>query len=88
MQLKLIRQSETTLEAGYECPCGCTPAVLYSQGSESVEEGCCCGNQFVVGPAASSKLQPKEGFHVEAKNFAAPWGEQLEAAWAIGPSKH
>lgn len=88
MQLKLTPRSDTTLLAGYECPCGCTPAVTYSQGSDSVEEGCCCGNQFVVGPSASSKLQLKDGFYAETETFTAPWGDQLEAAWAIGPSKH
>jgi hypothetical protein len=88
MQVNVTTRSETTIEAGYSCPCGCTPSVMYSRGSDSVEEGCCCGNQFVVGPAASSKIHLKDGFHAEAQVFAAPWGEQVEAAWAIGPSTH
>jgi hypothetical protein len=88
MELKVTTQSDTSLEAGYECPCGCAPAVAYTRGSGPVEEGCCCGNQFVVGPSAASKIRLKDGFHSEAEIFAAPWGEQIEAAWAIGPSKH
>ncbi len=88
MQLKATRRSDTILEAGYECPCGCTPAVMFSRGSDAKEEGCCCGNQFVVGPNALSKLNLKDGFHAEAATFTAPWGDELEVAWAIGPSKH
>jgi hypothetical protein len=88
MEVKVTTRSDTTLEAGYECPCGCTPAVTFSRGSDPVEEGCCCGNHFVVGPDASSKIQLKDGFHAERETFAAPWGDQIEAAWAIGPSKH
>ena len=90
MELKVAARSETKVEAGYDCPCGCTPSVMYSRGSGAVEEGCCCGNHFVVGPGAYSKiqLQLKDGFHAEAEMFAAPWGDQLEAAWAIGPSHH
>ena len=88
MQINVTKRSDTTLEAGYVCPCGCTPAVMFSKGSDSVEEGCCCGNHFVVGPGASSKINLKDGFHAEAEVFTAPWGDQVEAAWAIGPSKH
>ena len=88
MQLKVTKQSDSTVEAGYSCPCGCTPAVLFSRGSDSVHEGCCCGNDFVVGPGASTRIHLKDGFHAEAETFTAPWGDQVEAAWAIGPSKH
>jgi hypothetical protein len=61
---------------------------VFSKGSDSVAEGCCCGNNFVVGPDASSLIQLKDGFRAETKTFTAPWGDQVEAAWAIGPSKH
>ena len=88
MQLKVTKQSDSTVEAGYRCPCGCTPAVLFSRGSDPVHEGCCCGNDFVVGPGASTRIHLKDGFHAEAETFIAPWGDQVEAAWAIGPSKH
>ena len=88
MELKVTKRSETTFEAGYDCPCGCTPAVTYTKGSDPVEEGCCCGNQFVVGPGESHKIQLKDGFHPETESVIAPWGESVEAAWAIGPSEH
>ena len=88
MQLKVTTRSDTTVEVGYKCPCGCTPAVMFPRGSDSVEEGCCCGNHFVVGPGASSRIRLEVGFHRETELFTAPWGETVEAAWAIGPSTH
>lgn len=59
-----------------------------ARGPDRVEEGCCCGNDFVVGRDASSQIALKAGYHLEAASFTAPWGEQVEAAWAIGPSTH
>lgn len=88
MQLTVLEADATHLRAGYSCPCGCTPSVEYARGADLVEEGCCCGNHFAVGPQASASLQPKAGFHPELQTFDAPWGEHLEAAWSIGPSVH
>jgi YHS domain-containing protein len=88
MQLTLIDAKDATLRAGYSCPCGCTPSVEYGRGAELVEEGCCCGNHFAVGPHAAASLSPKAGFHSEVQAFNAPWGERLEAAWLVGPSVH
>jgi YHS domain-containing protein len=87
MQL-LIDVTEAALRASYSCPCGCTPSVEYGRGAELVEEGCCCGNHFAVGPQAAASLSPKTGFHPEVQAFEAPWGERLEAAWLVGPSVH
>ena len=64
------------------------PAVDYGRGAPLVEEGCCCGNQFVVGPDAAASLRPKAGYRPEVQAFDAPWGERLEAAWLVGPSVH
>ena len=88
MQLQLIETTPTSLRAGYECPCGCTPSVNYAQRDDIVEEGCCCGNDFAVGRHAGSRLTPKAGFRPELQVFEAPWGERLEAAWLVGPSVH
>lgn len=76
------------MKAGYDCPCGCHPEVAYLRGEALASEGCCCGNQFIVGPSASNHLEVRAGFTTEVEHFRAPWGETLEAAWAIGPSKH
>ncbi|MEO5919043.1 MAG: YHS domain-containing protein [Candidatus Limnocylindrales bacterium] len=76
------------VRAGYACPCGCHPSVEYARASDSVEEGCCCGNQFAVGVRASASLAPRAGFRPETQAFDSPWGERLEAAWLIGPSVH
>jgi YHS domain-containing protein len=88
VQLTLLETNEAFLRAGYTCPCGCTPSVQYDRGAELVEEGCCCGNQFAVGPSASVSLIPAAGFRPETQAFDAPWGQRLEAAWLVGPSVH
>ena len=88
MELTVLAGDATHVRAGYSCPCGCTPSVEYTRGLEFVEEGCCCGNQFAVGPRAGASLRPKAGFRPELQPFDAPWGERLEAAWSVGPSVH
>ncbi len=88
MELALVENGPRALRAGYSCPCGCTPSVEYARGAELVEAGCCCGNQFAVGPRAAASLAPAPGFQPELQTFLAPWGEQLEAAWLVGPSVH
>ena len=88
MELTILESSPTALRAGYGCPCGCTPSVAYERGSDVVSEGCCCGNQFVVGPRASADLTPVDGYRLESAPIAAPWGERIEAAWLVGPSVH
>jgi YHS domain-containing protein len=88
MELTILGADAANVQAGYQCPCGCSPSVTYARGGELVEEGCCCGNLFAVGPDASASLPPREGFHPELKTFQAPWGESLEAAWSVGASVH
>ena len=88
MELTILESNPTRLRAGYSCPCGCTPSVAYQRGDAIADEGCCCGNHFAVGPAASVGLTPTTGFHLETQRLEAPWGEALEAAWLVGPSVH
>jgi len=84
---------EHALFASYTCPCGCNPGVTLTRGSQVATEGCCCGNEFAVGAAASShivteKFVARPGYALQVQPFRAPWGERLEAAWAVGPSTH
>ena len=88
MELTVVEIGADRVRAGYSCPCGCTPAVEYARDAGPVEDGCCCGNHFVVGPRAGASLTPKAGYTPEVQAFYAPWGAQLEAAWSIGPSVH
>lgn len=88
MELRLIDAQPAAIRAGYECPCGCTPSVAYARDAAVAEEGCCCGNEFAVGPQASAALTARAGFRAEHLFFDAPWGERLEAAWLVGPSVH
>lgn len=88
MELTILETTRESVRAGYACPCGCRPSVKYAQGGGVVQDGCCCGNHFAVGPDASASLLPRDGFRKESEAFAAPWGEGLEAAWLVGPSVH
>jgi YHS domain-containing protein len=62
--------------------------VEYSRGAEPAHEGCCCGNEFAVGPRATRALADRPGFQREQITFSAPWGDPIEAAWSVGPSVH
>ena len=88
MKLTLLEGDAGALRVGYDCPCGCTPAVTYQRGGDVVAEGCCCGNHFAVGQGAAAGFTTKPGYRVESRAFQAPWSEPLEAAWLVGPSVH
>lgn len=88
MDLTMLEAGDASVRAGYSCPCGCTPSVEYRRGDALVEDGCCCGNHFAVGPDAGTGLGARAGFRPELQVFDAPWGERLEAAWLVGPSVH
>jgi YHS domain-containing protein len=88
IELRILEATPAHVRAGYACPCGCTPSVEYTRGSDLAEDGCCCGNHFAVGPRASTNLRSKPGFRAEQQGFDTPWGERLEAAWLVGPSVH
>jgi YHS domain-containing protein len=51
-------------------------------------EGCCCGNEFAVGPRAVRDVRAPTGYELRTDTFVAPWGERISVAWAIGPSTH
>jgi YHS domain-containing protein len=74
--------------AGYRCPCGCTPAATLRRGDLVATEGCCCGNEFAVGPAAADHVHAGEGYEIRTGSLVAPWGEHVPVVWAIGPSTH
>ena len=88
MELLILEAQPAAVRAGYACPCGCTPSVAYARDAAVAQEGCCCGNEFAIGPQASATLAPKVGFRGERQSFDAPWGQPLEAAWLVGPSVH
>lgn len=88
LQLTAEPVQADTIRAGYSCPCGCTPATTYRRGDGAATEGCCCGNQFAVGPDAVGHVHPATGYQVVTDSLLAPWGEQVPVAWAIGPSTH
>lgn len=87
MQLQLDRVSDDTVRAGYRCTCGCQPSLEYSQGGETVESTCCCGTHFAVGPDAEARMSALDDLRLEVEEFSAPWGAQVDAAWAVGTGR-
>ena len=88
LQLTTEAVQADTVRAGYSCPCGCTPATTYRRGSSVATEGCCCGNEFAVGPDAANHVHAPTGYEILTDALLAPWGERVPVAWAIGPSTH
>ena len=88
LQFAHTAPSESSVQAGYSCPCGCHPQVTYDRGAAAATDTCCCGNEFAVGTDAESRLTAAPGFVTQTERFAAPWGESIPAVWAIGPSVH
>lgn len=88
MQLELAVKSDTEVEAGYVCSCGCRPQLSYRRDAESQKHVCCCGTQLVVGRDAADGLEIEAGAHAEVQRFESPWGETLEAAWVLGSGMH
>ena len=62
--------------------------MFYERTGMPVHDGCCCGNEFAVGPAGGPSLGSKADYRTESASFQAPWGDPLVAAWLIGPSVH
>lgn len=88
MELTTFETDESTVRAGYACPCGCNPAVAHERGGPAATNLCCCGNEFVVGPGAERALLPRDGFEFASEQRMAGWGEPVTAAWLVGPSVH
>jgi YHS domain-containing protein len=93
LQLTVDTRPDGSLFASYTCPCGCNPGVTVTDQTDVVTEGCCCGNQFAVGQSAASHIVERQfvarpGYQLQVQPFQAPWGQRVEAAWAVGPSTH
>lgn len=93
MHLRIDVKPDSSIFASYTCPCGCNPGVALKAGTDVATEGCCCGNEFAVGHGARRSLESRgfaarPGFALQVIPVQAPWGEQIDAAWAIGQSGH
>ncbi len=83
LQLTTTPKGDDQVVASYACPCGCTPRLKYQRGTSHASDGCCCGNEFAVGPTATEHLQQGDAPHLEVQQFQAPWGESIQAVWRI-----
>ena len=83
LHLVVTPRDEIAVLAGYSCPCGCQPRVSYQRGGPEATDTCCCGNHFAVGPRATARFASHPADQLEVQTFAAPWGEELQAAWAL-----
>ncbi len=88
MQLQIATISNTEVEAGYACSCGCNPQLAYTRGADNQKHVCCCGKQLVVGKDARASLGTGENGFVGVEEFESPWGETLEAAWTTASGEH
>lgn len=84
LNLQVKSRGDELVMASWACPCGCNPRLAYQRGDEHVVDGCCCGNEFALGPKAEANLQAGEGFVREIQSFEAPWGERIPAVWTLG----
>lgn len=98
--VRALPNRPNTLEARYDCACGCKPRARYEKGTaDAGHEHCCCGNVHFVGSEAEHKMQAylaerkTKGedvglsYSVERGQLQAPWGQPVEWAFAV-PNKH
>lgn len=93
MHLQIDVRPDNSIFASYTCPCGCNPGVALKAGTDVATEGCCCGNEFAVGHGARHAIESKgfaakPGFALQVVPVQAPWGQQIDAVWAVGQSEH
>ena len=93
LKLQIDVRPDSSIIASYTSPCGCNPGVALAAGTEVATEGCCCGNEFAVGHGARHEIESKgyaakPGFALLVVPVQAPWGQRIDAVWAVGPSHH
>src|SRR5262245_60619510 len=94
--VRALPNKPDTLEARYDCPCGCKPRARYQKGtSDAGHEHCCCGRVHFVGADATGKMQAylderkangqDVGLHYsfESGHIKAPWGDAVSWAFAV-----
>jgi hypothetical protein len=88
------RVVETAVGAtvNYDCYCGCDAGfALDRSAADAAPEGCCCGNQMLVGDDAARRidahLDQRFTYRVDVRTERMPWGEDAEVALAV-PEGH
>lgn len=87
-----IVATDAGANVNYDCYCGCDAGFAVDRSSEdAAPEGCCCGNQILVGDGAAERLRaqldPRFSYRVDVRAEQMPWGDEAEVALAV-PEDH
>lgn len=87
-----VVETEVGANVNYDCYCGCDAGfAIYRSADDPAPEGCCCGNQILVGDAAGERirahLDQRFAYRLDVRREPMPWGEDAEVALAV-PEGH
>jgi hypothetical protein len=87
-----VVETEAGANVNYDCYCGCDAGfALDRSASDPTPEGCCCGNQILVGGDAAARigehLDSRFTYRVDVRELRMPWGDETEVALAV-PEDH
>jgi hypothetical protein len=87
-----VVETEAGANVNYDCYCGCDAGfALDRSASDPAPEGCCCGNQILVGDDAAARigthLDSRFSYRLDVRELRMPWGEDAEVALAV-PEDH
>lgn len=83
-----VVETDVGANVNYDCYCGCDAGFALDRSAEDpAPEGCCCGNQILVGEAAGERLgahlDPRFTYRLDVRSERMPWGENAEVALAV-----
>jgi len=87
-----VVETEGGANVNYDCYCGCDAGFAFDRSaSDPAPEGCCCGNQILVGDAAGERigahLDARFSYRLDVHSEPMPWGDSAEVALAV-PEDH
>jgi hypothetical protein len=99
-QTRTPKKGKDIVDVRYDCACGCHPIARYERGSaQSGSQHCCCGIAHFAGGDADAQLrkylqdrqadgqdEPGKRYGFGRASVKAPWGEELQVAYAIPAS--
>jgi hypothetical protein len=87
-----VFETEVGANVNYDCYCGCDAGFALDRSAQDPgPEGCCCGNQILVGSAAGERirahLDSRFSYRLDVRSELMPWGDAAEVALAV-PEDH